>query len=122
MRVSKRVEKEVGGVVVVSLFCCCCLSPTIPFLWIASLRRIVPRSRSGTQVGTDIQDNKCSWLVVQALQRATKEQKEVLVKNYAIDEEEKVSFLFRMLLNKIPPKYARAGEHSNRVRGEEKFV
>ena len=50
-------------------------------------------SRPGTQVGTDIQDNKCSWLVVQALQRATKEQKEVLVQNYAIDEEAKVSLI-----------------------------
>lgn len=30
-----------------------------------------------TQVGTDIQDNKCSWLVVQALQRATPAQRKV---------------------------------------------
>jgi farnesyl diphosphate synthase len=30
------------------------------------------------KVGTDIQDNKCSWLVVQALQRATPEQRAVL--------------------------------------------
>lgn len=42
------------------------------------------------QVGTDIQDNKCSWLVVQALQHATPEQRDVLLENYAIDEEEKV--------------------------------
>ena len=27
------------------------------------------------KVGTDIQDNKCSWLVVQALQRASKAQR-----------------------------------------------
>ncbi len=27
------------------------------------------------KIGTDIQDNKCSWLVVQALQRASEEQK-----------------------------------------------
>ncbi|MFN3503865.1 MAG: polyprenyl synthetase family protein [Allorhizobium sp.] len=30
------------------------------------------------KIGTDIQDAKCSWLVVQALQRATDEQREVL--------------------------------------------
>jgi farnesyl diphosphate synthase len=29
-------------------------------------------------VGTDIQDNKCSWLVVQALDRVTLEQRRVL--------------------------------------------
>lgn len=30
------------------------------------------------KVGTDIQDNKCSWLVVQCLQRASPEQRRVL--------------------------------------------
>ena len=34
------------------------------------------------KIGTDIQDNKCSWLVNQALQRATPVQREVLEKNY----------------------------------------
>lgn len=29
------------------------------------------------KVGTDIEDNKCSWLIVQALQRASPEQKKV---------------------------------------------
>lgn len=30
------------------------------------------------KIGTDIQDNKCSWLVVQCLQRASPEQRQVL--------------------------------------------
>ena len=30
------------------------------------------------KIGTDIQDNKCGWLVVQALKRATPEQRQVL--------------------------------------------
>lgn len=30
------------------------------------------------KVGTDIQDNKCSWLVVQCLQRATPQQRQIL--------------------------------------------
>lgn len=34
------------------------------------------------KIGTDIQDNKCSWLVVQALQRASPEQKELLKQHY----------------------------------------
>jgi farnesyl diphosphate synthase len=34
------------------------------------------------KVGTDIQDSKCGWLVVQALDRATPEQRELLKKNY----------------------------------------
>ncbi|CAH0479746.1 unnamed protein product [Peronospora belbahrii] len=34
------------------------------------------------KVGTDIQDNKCSWLVVQALERATLEQRKTLKENY----------------------------------------
>lgn len=34
------------------------------------------------KVGTDIQDNKCSWLIVQALQRVTGAQRRTLAKNY----------------------------------------
>lgn len=34
------------------------------------------------KIGTDIQDNKCSWLICQALHRATPEQKaELMVRN-----------------------------------------
>ena len=34
------------------------------------------------KIGTDIQDNKCSWLVNQALKTATPEQREILDQNY----------------------------------------
>ena len=30
------------------------------------------------KIGTDIEDNKCSWLVVQALQRADEEQRAII--------------------------------------------
>lgn len=46
-------------------------------------------------MGTDIQDNKCSWLVVQALERASPAQRVVLEQNYAKDEEAKVCFAKR---------------------------
>lgn len=60
-------------------------------LWCIFVVTTAPLGRDTLhQVGTDIQDNKCSWLVVQALQRATKAQKAVLTANYAIDEEDKV--------------------------------
>lgn len=42
------------------------------------------------KVGTDIQDNKCSWLVVQALDRVTKEQRTVLEENYGQWDDAKV--------------------------------
>lgn len=34
------------------------------------------------KIGTDIQDNKCSWLINQALQRATSQQRTTLEENY----------------------------------------
>ena len=42
------------------------------------------------KVGTDIEDNKCSWLVVQAMQRATDAQKSVIETHYGKSEEESV--------------------------------
>ncbi|XP_076450051.1 farnesyl pyrophosphate synthase-like [Babylonia areolata] len=50
------------------------------------------------KIGTDIQDNKCGWLVVQALQRASPEQRQVLQENYGQHEErrvERVKTLYR---------------------------
>ncbi|XP_068108696.1 farnesyl pyrophosphate synthase isoform X2 [Hyperolius riggenbachi] len=42
------------------------------------------------KIGTDIQDNKCGWLVVEALKRVTPKQKKLLEENYGQDEVEKV--------------------------------
>ena len=42
------------------------------------------------KVGTDIQDNKCSWLVVQALERCDPAQRKVLEKNYGVWNKRKV--------------------------------
>jgi farnesyl diphosphate synthase len=39
------------------------------------------------KIGTDIQDNKCSWLVVQALSRCSPAQRAILEANYARDDE-----------------------------------
>lgn len=40
------------------------------------------------KIGTDIKDNKCSWLVNKALQIVTPEQKEILEKNYGRKDDE----------------------------------
>lgn len=52
------------------------------------------------KVGRDIEENKCSWLVVQALSRCTEEQKRLLVENYGKDDPkrvDKVKALYREL-------------------------
>ena len=43
------------------------------------------------KIGTDIQDSKCSWLVVQALDRATVAQRRVLEENYGHDNATKIA-------------------------------
>ncbi|PZR65874.1 MAG: hypothetical protein DI537_50880, partial [Stutzerimonas stutzeri] len=43
------------------------------------------------KIGTDIQDNKCSWLVVQALARATPEQVTRLRASYGKDDEASIA-------------------------------
>ena len=44
-----------------------------------------------TKVGTDIQDNKCSWLVVQALDRVNKDERRILEDNYGQWDNAKVA-------------------------------
>ena len=64
------------------------------------------------KIGTDIQDNKCSWLVNQALKKVTPEQRKVLQDNYGQKNEEcelRVKQLFDELeLEKIYKEYEEA--------------
>jgi farnesyl diphosphate synthase len=68
------------------------------------------------KVGTDIQNNKCSWLVNQALQRVNHEQRVILEENYGrkyIDNEIKVKSLYHEL--KLPELYRQWEESCLRV-------
>jgi farnesyl diphosphate synthase len=52
------------------------------------------------KIGTDIQDNKCSWLVNQALKKVTPEQRKILEENYGRKDSEceaKVKALYHEL-------------------------
>ena len=51
-------------------------------------------------VGTDIQDNKCSWLVVQALDRVSADERKVLEQNYGQWDDKKVANV-KALYNKL---------------------
>ena len=42
------------------------------------------------KIGRDIEEKKCCWLIVNALQISTENQKEILKKNYGIDNKESV--------------------------------
>ncbi|CAK4067165.1 unnamed protein product [Aphanomyces euteiches] len=45
------------------------------------------------KIGTDIQDNKCSWLIVQALSRATPEQRATLKEHYGKHSAESIQII-----------------------------
>lgn len=68
------------------------------------------------KIGTDIQDNKCSWLVNQVLKRATPEQRAVLEENYGrkdAEKEKKVKALYdEMKIEQVYKEYEekRVGE------------
>ncbi|KAJ5104381.1 hypothetical protein NUU61_001728 [Penicillium alfredii] len=61
------------------------------------------------KIGTDIQDNKCSWLINQAIQRCTPEQRQVLNAAYGRkdkEQEAKVKAIFNELeLEKLYKEY-----------------
>jgi len=48
------------------------------------------------KIGTDIMDNKCSWLINQALEVATPEQKRILAENYGQKNGEKEAVVKRL--------------------------
>ncbi|KAJ6656908.1 hypothetical protein lerEdw1_002909 [Lerista edwardsae] len=57
------------------------------------------------KIGTDIQDNKCSWMVVECLKRATPEQRHLLEENYGQKDLEKVACV-KQLYNQLGLKAA----------------
>ena len=73
------------------------------------------------KIGTDIQDNKCSWLVNQALKSCSKDQRKVLEENYGRKDagcEKKVKAVFDELqLDKEYAKYEemRVGELRKKI-------
>uniref|UniRef100_A0A8C5PJG0 Farnesyl pyrophosphate synthase n=1 Tax=Leptobrachium leishanense TaxID=445787 RepID=A0A8C5PJG0_9ANUR len=65
------------------------------------------------KIGTDIQDNKCGWLVVEALQRVTPEQRKLLEDNYGQDDIEKVQRVKQLYEElDMPAAYRRYEEES----------
>lgn len=70
------------------------------------------------KIGTDIQDNKCSWVINTALEIATKEERKILDENYGIKNSEnelKCKELFKkMKIDELYHKYEE--EVSNKLR------
>ncbi|KAM7344347.1 farnesyl pyrophosphate synthase isoform 2-T2 [Cochliomyia hominivorax] len=65
------------------------------------------------KIGTDIQDNKCSWLAVVCMQRANEEQKQIMLDCYGKNDPEKaarVKELYKVL--GLPNTYATYEEES----------
>lgn len=51
------------------------------------------------KIGRDIEENKCSWLVVQALLRATPAQRALIDKHYGIDNPSDVAIIKKVYLD-----------------------
>ncbi|XP_053330680.1 farnesyl pyrophosphate synthase isoform X2 [Spea bombifrons] len=65
------------------------------------------------KIGTDIQDNKCGWLVVEALRRVTPEQRKILEENYGQHDMEKVQKVKQLYEDlDLPSVYRRYEEDS----------
>ncbi|KAG9461626.1 hypothetical protein GDO78_016213, partial [Eleutherodactylus coqui] len=65
------------------------------------------------KIGTDIQDNKCSWLVVEALKSVNPEQRQILQENYGQDDAEKVQRVKQLYDTlELPAVYSRYEEKS----------
>lgn len=45
------------------------------------------------KIGTDIEDNKCSWLIVKALELATSDQRNLLKEHYGRSEQSSVDMV-----------------------------
>jgi farnesyl diphosphate synthase len=50
------------------------------------------------KIGRDIEENKCSWLVVQALLRASPAQRAIIDKHYGIDNPDDVAVIKKVYL------------------------
>lgn len=65
------------------------------------------------KIGTDIEDNKCGWLIVQALDVASPEQRLILEENYGQKDAQKVEIVKELYKDlKIPEKYQEYEESS----------
>jgi len=56
------------------------------------------------KIGTDIQDNKCSWMVVKALEIVTAEQRKILEENYGQRSKEKEGIVKKLFSDLELPK------------------
>nr|AEK32004.1 mitochondrial isoprenyl diphosphate synthase [Rhopalosiphum padi] len=68
------------------------------------------------KIGTDIEDGKCSWLAVTALQKVNSEQKKIMEDNYGIDDPANVAIikdLYEQL--KLPNEYQLYEEESYKL-------
>lgn len=65
------------------------------------------------KIGTDIEDNKCSWLIVQALARASSAQRQVMDANYGQKDPEKVKIVKALFMDlKLEELYQKYEEES----------
>lgn len=58
------------------------------------------------KIGTDIQDKKCSWVIVKALEEGTEEEKKEIFDHIGIDDEKDIKIVKDLYVKlKIPEKY-----------------